>query len=130
MNYLSETHKHSVLFQNSKKMASLPPSEHWTRLSLALSSQLSSISPDLWLVSNEGYSLPFHASLLTLHSPLAKTLLSSTSVSKSTTNFISLPIRALPIRLLLSLLSHGVVSHHEPFNPLEVSLISLLLSIY
>ena len=100
-------------------MALSQPSGHWARLSLAMRSQLSSKTPDLWLVSSEGFSLPTFASLLTLHSPLLRTLLSSTTNTSSTSS-LSLPVPALPLHLLLSLLSQGSVSHHVPFNPLEV----------
>ena len=109
-------------FQKSKKMTSSPPPGHWARISLAVKTQLMSTPPDLWLVSSEGYSLPTWASLLTLHSPLLKTLLlSSTSSPSTSSSSLSLPVPALPLSLLLSLLSEGSVSHHQPFNPLEVS---------
>ena len=103
-----------------------PPAGHWARISSAVRSQLCSSPPDMWLVSIEGFHLPTHLSLLTLHSPLLKALLSSSTTSttnssiNSTTNSLSLPITALPLHLLLSLLSEGSVSHHVPFNPLEV----------
>ena len=97
-------------------MGSSAPPGHWARLNSALETQLLSISPDLWLVSSEGYSLPTYASLLTLHSPLLKDILSSNNSSTS----LSLPVPALPLGLLLSLLAQGSVSHKVPFNPLEV----------
>ena len=107
-------------FQKSKKMTPSHPPGHWARISLAVRTQLMSTGPDLWLVSSEGYSLPTYASLLTLHSPLIKTLLVSSNSSPSSTSTLSLPVPALPLQLLLSLLSEGSVSHHQPFNPLEV----------
>ena len=93
-----------------------PPAGHWARISSAVRSQLCSSPPDLWLVSIEGFHLPTHLSLLTLHSPLLKDILSSNNSSTS----LSLPVPALPLGLLLSLLAQGSVSHKVPFNPLEV----------
>ena len=116
-----------TFFQKSKeKMTSSQsqPPGHWDRVSLAVRTQLLSNPPDLWLVSSEGYSLPTYTSLLTLHSPLLKALLSSTSSffsNTSSTFSLSLPVPALPLQLLISLLSQGSVSHHVPFNPLEVT---------
>ena len=103
-------------------MTESQPKAHWARLNLALSRELVSKPPDLWLVSSEGFSLPTHTSLLTMHSPLLKTLLSSTSYFKvnSFSNSLSVPIPALPLSLLLKLLSEGSVSHDLPYNPLEV----------
>ena len=103
---------------------------HWSRLKLAVRTQVLSKSPDLWLVSSEGFSLPTYASLLTLHSPLLKTLIpSSFFSSSSSTSSLSVPIPALPLSLLLSLLSEGSVSHSLPFNPLEVLEAAELLGI-
>ena len=108
-------------------MVSSQPPGHWDRVSLAVRTQLLSNPPDMWLVSSEGFSLPTYTSLLTLHSPLIKALLSSTSTSS--TFSLSLPVPALPIQLLISLLSQGSVSHHVPFNPLQVLEAAELLGI-
>ena len=108
---------------------------HWSRLNLAVRTQVQSKAPDLWLVSSEGFSLPTFASLLTLHSSLLRTLIpssfswSSSSSPSSSTSSLSLPIPALPLSLLLSLLSEGSVSHSLPYNPLEVLEAAELLGI-
>ena len=86
---------------------------HSSRLSLALSS---SPPPDLWLVSSEGFSLPCHSSLLSLHSPTIRLLLSSSPLSTS----LSLPVPALPLSMLISLLRQGTASHHTSFDPVTV----------
>ena len=103
---------------------------HWARLNLALSRELLWKAPNLWLVSSEGFSLPTHTSLITLHSPLLKTLLSSSSsLEFSCSNSLSVPVPALPLSLLLTLLSEGSVSHSLPYNPLEVLEAAELLGI-
>ena len=108
-------------------MTTAQPDDHWARLNLALSTELLSKAPNLWLVSSEGFSLPTQASLLTLHSPMIKTILSSFTSSYS--NSLSVPVPALPLSLLLTLLSKGSVSHRLPYNPLEVLEAAELLGI-
>lgn len=112
--------KNNYLFQKSTKMTPSQPEAHWARLNLAVSRELLTKAPDLWLVSTEGFHLPTYASLLTLHSSLLKNLLSSSSSFYSCSSSLSVPIPALPLSLLLTLLSEGYVSHNLPFNPLEV----------
>ena len=111
-------------------MTASQPEGHWARLNLALSRELLWKAPNLWLVSSEGFSLPTHTSLITLHSPLLKTLLSSSSsLEFSCSNSLSVPVPALPLSLLLTLLSEGSVSHSLPYNPLEVLEAAELLGI-
>ena len=111
-------------------MTASQPEGHWARLNLALSRELLWKAPNLWLVSSEGFSLPTHTSLITLHSPLLKALLSSSSsLEFSCSNSLSVPVPALPLSLLLTLLSEGSVSHSLPYNPLEVLEAAELLGI-
>ena len=108
------------------KMATAQPKDHWGRLNLAVKSELSWKPPDLWIVSKEGFYLPTSTSLLILHSSLLNTILSSSNMSSSC---IFLPIPALPISVLLTLLSEGAVSHNLPFNPHQVLEAAELLGI-
>ena len=108
------------------KMATAQPKDHWGRLNLAVKSELSWKPPDLWIVSKEGFYLPTSTSLLILHSSLLNTILSSSNMSSSC---IFLPIPALPISFLLTLLSEGAVSHNLTFNPHQVLEAAELLGI-
>ena len=87
----------------------MPPSQHLSRLL----STLPCLPSDLWLVSSEGYSLPSHSLLLCLHSPSLRHLLSSLP----SPNCLSLPLPALTLSSLLSLLTSGSCSSSVNFNP-------------
>ena len=62
--------------------------------------------PDLWLVSSEGFHIPTHSFLLTLHSRFMKDLLSNSHLKTS----VNIPIPALPLSMLISLLRKGNLS--------------------
>merc|ERR1712129_425715 len=102
--------------------SSMATAGHGGRLSSAISSLG---QPDLWLVSSDGWHLPSHSLLLSLHSSLIHSLLSSSTLPCS----LSLPIPSLPLSLLLSLLSTGSVSHHSMFSPVDILEAAELLGI-
>ena len=74
--------------------------------------------PDLYLVSSEGFYLPTLRLLLTLHSPSFSSLLSPLPPSPFQT--LHLPLPALTLSSLLSLLATGQSSSPDHFNPLQV----------
>ena len=88
-------------------MSKMPPSKHLSRLL----SSLSSLPPDMWLVSREGFSLPSHSLLLSLYSPWLRKLLPSSPTS------LSLPLPAQTLSSLLSLLTTGSSTSSSCFNP-------------
>ena len=100
-------------------------SSHIPRLS-TIATSFSSLHPDLWLVSSEGFHLPANRFLLTLYAPYLSTILPGPSSSPTC---LSLPMPALPISLLINLLTNGSVAHSSVFNPLDLLQTAELLGI-
>ena len=100
-----------------EKTLSRPPSLHTSLLASSLTS-LRLSPPNIYIVSSEGFSIPTHSLLLTLHSFSLSSLLSSLPTSPLPS--LHLPFPALPLSSLLSLLATGKSSSSASFNPLLV----------
>ena len=109
--------KFPMKLQEPLLSVSSSPSLHSYLLSSSLSSLLLSPS-NLHLVSSEGFFLPTHSLLLTLHSPSLSSLLSS--VPPSSLPSLHLPFPALTLSSLLSLLATGESSSPSSFNTLHI----------
>ena len=90
---------------------------HARHLSSSLSF-LTNSDPDVNLVSIEGFLVPTHSMLLSLHSPYLRPLL----ISSSTSLAISIPLPAHPLAALLGLLATGNSKHEQPFDPIQVKI--------